>query len=117
MIAIVVSGKGPVAFDAGRAAQNMMLAAWNQGVVCCPNAITNPESLTELLGLEAGVQVPIVFSFGDAGACRSRERAHPRSGSARRIAGRWRRSCGTRRGARPGDGPVRGPGRAGARRA
>ena len=67
MIAIVVSGKGPVAFDAGRAAQNMMLAAWNQGVVCCPNAITNPESLTELLGLEAGVQVPIVLSFRYAG--------------------------------------------------
>ena len=67
MIAIVVSGKGPVAFDAGRAAQNMMLAAWNQGVVCCPNAITNPESLTELLGLEPDVQVQIVPSFGYAG--------------------------------------------------
>ena len=60
----MVSGKGPVAFDAGRAAQNMVLAAWNEGVVCCPNAITNPESLTELLGLEADVQVQIVLSFG-----------------------------------------------------
>jgi nitroreductase len=67
VIAIVVSGKGPVAFDAGRAAQNMMLAAWNQGVVCCPNAITNPESLTELLGLEPDVQVKIVLSFGYPG--------------------------------------------------
>ena len=64
MIAILVSGKGPVAFEAGRAAQNMMLAAWNEGVVSCPNGITNAESLTELLGLEADVQVQIVLSFG-----------------------------------------------------
>ena len=29
VVAIVVEGKGPVRFDAGRAAQNMLLAAWN----------------------------------------------------------------------------------------
>ncbi len=64
VIAIVVSGKGPVAFDAGRAAQNKMLAAWNEGVVSCPNGIANPESLAQLLGLEADEQVQIVLSFG-----------------------------------------------------
>ena len=63
----MVSGKGPVAFDAGRAAQNMMLAAWNEGVVSCPNGVANPESLAELLGLEADVQVQIVLSFGHPG--------------------------------------------------
>ena len=31
MVAIVIGGKGPTSFDAGRAAQNMMLAAWNEG--------------------------------------------------------------------------------------
>jgi nitroreductase len=36
--------QGPVAFDAGRAAQNVMLAAWNEGVFSCPNGIANPES-------------------------------------------------------------------------
>ena len=61
---IVVSGKGPVACDAGRAAQNKMLAAWNEGVVSCPNGIANPESLAELLGLEADEPVQIVLSFG-----------------------------------------------------
>ena len=55
VIAIVVSGK--VAFDAGRAAQNMMLAAWNEGVVSCPNGVANPESLAEPLGLKADEQV------------------------------------------------------------
>lgn len=64
VIAIVLSGKGPLAFDAGRAAQNMMLAAWNDGVVSCPNGIANPEDLAGLLGLEAGEQVAIVLSFG-----------------------------------------------------
>lgn len=40
---IAGSGKGPVAFDAGRAAQNMMLAAWNEGVVSTPNGIAKAE--------------------------------------------------------------------------
>ena len=29
-------------FDVGRCAQNMMLAAWGDGVVSCPNGITDP---------------------------------------------------------------------------
>src|SRR3954451_23287001 len=37
VIGLVVRGKGPLSFDAGRAAQNMMLAAWNDGVGSCPN--------------------------------------------------------------------------------
>ena len=40
----------------------MMLAAWNEGVVSCPNGIANPESLAALLGLEADEQVQIVLS-------------------------------------------------------
>ena len=39
--AIVVGGKGPTSFDAGRAAQNMMLAASNDGVGSCPNGIAD----------------------------------------------------------------------------
>ncbi|HSI79716.1 MAG TPA: nitroreductase family protein [Solirubrobacterales bacterium] len=64
VIAIVVSGRGPVAFDAGRAAQNMMLAAWNEGIVSCPNGVANRERMSELLGLDAESQVQIVLSFG-----------------------------------------------------
>ena len=76
VIAVVVSGRGPVAFDAGRAAQNMMLAAWNEGVVSCPNGVANPERMSELLGLEADAQVAIVLSFGYPARPRDPE-AHP----------------------------------------
>jgi hypothetical protein len=53
-----------IAVDAGRAAENMMLAAWKEGVVSCPNRIANPDSLAELFGLEADEQVQVVLSVG-----------------------------------------------------
>lgn len=64
VIALVVSGRGPVDFDAGRAAQNMMLAAWNDGVASCPNGLPDPAPVGELLGLGEGERVVIVLSFG-----------------------------------------------------
>lgn len=46
------------------AAQNMMLAAWNDGVASCPNGLPDPASVGELLGLGDGERVVIVLSFG-----------------------------------------------------
>jgi nitroreductase len=63
-VAIVVRGKGPVGFDAGRAAQNMMLAAWNDGVGSCPNGIRDADALAAVVPLAEGEQVQIVLSFG-----------------------------------------------------
>ena len=40
--ALVVAVVAKRAFDAGRAAQNMMLAAWNDGVVSCRTASETP---------------------------------------------------------------------------
>ena len=54
LIAVVVSGKDPVAFDPGRAAQNMMLAAGNEGVVSAPNGIASPDSLAGPFGTRGG---------------------------------------------------------------
>ena len=51
-------------FDAGRAAQNMLLAAWNEGVDSCPNGLSDPESARSVLGLEGEEIVAIVLSFG-----------------------------------------------------
>jgi nitroreductase len=64
VVVITVAGKGPLSFDAGRAAQNMMLAAWNEGVVGSPNGIKESERTSELLGLEADEQPTIILSFG-----------------------------------------------------
>jgi nitroreductase len=64
VIAIVVSGKGPTSFDAGRAAQNMLLAAWNQGVGGSPNGIRDEEPVRRALGLAEGERVAIVLLFG-----------------------------------------------------
>jgi nitroreductase len=63
-VAVVVGGRGPVAFDAGRAAQNMMLAAWNDGIGSCPNGVADAALLADLLGHGADEEVTIVLGFG-----------------------------------------------------
>jgi nitroreductase len=64
VVAVVIRGKGPLAFDAGRAAQNMMLAAWNEGIGSTPNGIADADVLRAALGLGPDEQVAIVLSFG-----------------------------------------------------
>ena len=63
-VAVVVFGKGPTYFDAGRAAQNLMLAAWNLGVGSCPNGMPDRAAAGEVLGLDDGEEPAIVISFG-----------------------------------------------------
>ena len=47
-------------FDVGRCAQNMMLAAWDRGVVSCPNGIKDAGRAAEV----AGGEVKMILSFG-----------------------------------------------------
>jgi len=56
-------GHMPV-FDAGRAAQSMLLAAWNDGVDSCPNGLQDPDRAREALGAGPDETVAIVLSFG-----------------------------------------------------
>ena len=63
-VAIVVRGRGPLAFDAGRAAQNMMLAAWNEGLGSCPNGVADPERMRDVVEHAPDEQVITVLSFG-----------------------------------------------------
>ena len=63
-VAIVIAGKGPTAFDAGRAAQNMMLAAWDEGIGSTPNGIADAELLAQVLGHGEDERVAIVLTFG-----------------------------------------------------
>ena len=48
--ALVVAIVGVRGFDVGRCAQNMMLAAWNDGVVSCPNGIKDADRAAQLTG-------------------------------------------------------------------
>jgi nitroreductase len=50
-------------YDAGRCAQNMMLAAWADGVGSCP-AHPPEEQVGALLGVPAGLHVNRVLGFG-----------------------------------------------------
>jgi nitroreductase len=60
----IATGDGRYPFDAGRAMQNMFLAAWNDGVVSCPNGIKDPEAAAQALGLEDGWLPVNIPSFG-----------------------------------------------------
>jgi nitroreductase len=64
VVAIVVRGRGRADFDAGRATQNMLLAAWNEGVGGCPNGVSDTDAITELLGLGEDERVAIILTFG-----------------------------------------------------
>ena len=57
VVAIVGEASG---FDAGRCAQNMMLAAWGDGVVSCPNGVRDPDAAEAVCGGE----VRAILSFG-----------------------------------------------------
>jgi nitroreductase len=64
VVAIVTRGKGPTSFDAGRAAQNMVLAAWNEGIGSSPNGIADSDLLAGVLGHAEDESVAILLSFG-----------------------------------------------------
>jgi len=64
VVAILVRGKGPVLFDAGRAAQSMLLAAWAEGIASCPNGISDLELARRVLGAADEETPAIVLSFG-----------------------------------------------------
>jgi nitroreductase len=77
-VAIAVSGKGPTSLDAGRAGQNMLLAAWNEGVGACPNGMPDRAAAGEVLGLSEEEVPAIVLTFGYP----ARPRRDPESRSA-----------------------------------
>jgi nitroreductase len=64
VVTVAVRGSGPLAFDVGRAAQNMMLAAWNEGIGSCPNGMPDPDGVAQALGLEEDERPVIVLTFG-----------------------------------------------------
>jgi nitroreductase len=76
VVAIRMSGGAGI--DAGRTAQNMMLAAWALGVGSCPNGVSDKIGLNRAIGLDDDDTVATVLSFGYP----ARRRRDPRSRSA-----------------------------------
>jgi len=62
-------------FDAGRCAQNMMVAAWGEGIGSCPAHVAEAE-LGALLGVPADLHVNRLIAFGYIDPART---AAPRS--------------------------------------
>lgn len=51
-------------FDLGRASQNMILAAWERGIVSCMATIYDPVKARAALGIPEEMDVPWALSFG-----------------------------------------------------
>jgi nitroreductase len=80
---LIVAVVGRSGLDTGRAAQNMMLVAWNEGVGSCPNGIKEPEQARAALRLGAGDELAIVLTFGYPARERDPLRHTPEEWSAR----------------------------------
>jgi len=79
LVIAVVLLPGGGEFDAGRAAQNMMLAAWAEGITSCPVAMHDRECAARTLGLPEGHRVAIVLAFGYPASKASLHRGVPRT--------------------------------------
>lgn len=61
-IAVAVTGKG--GFDGGRVAQNMILAAWADGIGTCPNSVRDIDEARRLLGISDDMSIATILSVG-----------------------------------------------------
>ncbi len=74
---LVVAQLGSSGLDGGRCMQNMMLAAWNEGVASCPNGVADVDRAREALDLSEDDDLAVVLSFGYP--------AHGRTGASRMV--------------------------------
>jgi nitroreductase len=64
VVVAIVLPQGGREFDAGRCAQNMMLAAWAEGITSCPVTMHDGDCALRVLGVPKGYRVSIVLAFG-----------------------------------------------------
>ena len=64
VVGVAMTGKRRAQFDTGRASQNMLLAAWNEGVSSCPNGVADADAAHAALGLAEDETLVIVLTFG-----------------------------------------------------
>jgi nitroreductase len=61
---IVFVSTGSDGLDMGRAAQNVMLAAWAYGVGSCPNGFADEDAIKRILGIADEHEISIIVSLG-----------------------------------------------------
>ena len=76
-------GGAPTAFDAGRAAQNMMVTACNEGIGLYPNGVPDADGTAQVLGLDEDERPAIVLTFGHPARPRDPQRRSPEEWIAR----------------------------------
>jgi nitroreductase len=79
----VVLAEGGSSFDAGRAAQSMLLAAWNEGLSSSPNGIADRDAARTALDCGPDETPVIVLSIGLPELARDPERLPAEEWSAR----------------------------------
>jgi nitroreductase len=84
---VLVTRSAQAAFDAGRPAERLMLAAWAHGVGSCPASVfgrDNPRQAKQLLGVPPERLLPTVIGLGYPADARARFEPADRHGALRR---------------------------------
>jgi nitroreductase len=78
LLAIVVPKEGGKAFDIGRMAQNMMVAANALGLASCPVTFHNEDCVRELLGFPDDHEAPMGVGIGHPAPPKEKRESSPR---------------------------------------
>ena len=90
LVVVVVRMGDSRPFDAGRVAQNMMVAAHADGIASCPVGIQHDDCAREVLGLPADATVAMAVTFGYPPGGRIEGRGNRRIGLETFVRrGRW----------------------------
>jgi nitroreductase len=110
---LVVAILGGGGLDTGRAMQNMLLTAWNEGVGSCPNGIAGADGARDALGLDEEIAIVLTFGYPSRPADPARRTPEEWSARANRkpLAAVRARARACRSARRPSSGPAQPPSR------
>lgn len=84
-IAILTEESKRAEYDAGRCSQNMMLAAWNEGVGSCIASMHREADAKKVLNIPDGWAIQLILSFGYPSAQALEGMKTPRKGGRRAL--------------------------------
>jgi nitroreductase len=78
LVIAVLLKEGARDFDVGRTVQNMMLAAWAEGIISCPVGIQERQGARKALGYPEDFEISICVAFGYPDATQTTPPREPR---------------------------------------